>query len=100
MWRSLSQKAKNEYIELAFNLPRADQPTRRRKPKQPQQQPEPQPQPDIDYSPHIIEVPSTRTEEARPHEECPYFSIIPRGPSGIEAANASTQIVFSGLPSF
>jgi hypothetical protein len=92
MWRSLSQREKEEYMELALNVPPADRPARRRKPPQPSQ-------PHADYPPPMEEIPPIPTEEPPQPEECPQFSIIPRGSSGIEAANASTQIVFSGQPS-
>jgi hypothetical protein len=91
MWRSLSQSKKEEYMELAVNPNPADRPARRRKPPR-------RSQPHVDYPPPLEAIPLTPTEQPARPEECPQFSIVPRGSSGIQAATVSNQIVFSGQP--
>jgi hypothetical protein len=89
MWRSMSQKEKEEYMELALNVTPADRPTRRRKPPK-------NPPPPADAPPPPDEIPQTQTEEPARHENSPQFSIVPRGSSGTQAANASHQVTFPG----
>jgi hypothetical protein len=89
MWRALPPNEKEEYMDLALNVDPADRPTRRRRSPRPAADPD-------DDTPILDEAQLKPSSDAPKQDDGPRFSIIPRGFSGTQAANASHHIVFPG----
>jgi hypothetical protein len=85
MWRSLPQNEKIEYLHLAFSVTENQSPSRKRRRKS---KPKPPPEQPLPVTPPVEETTKT--------EDFPQFSIIPRGSSGTQAAEASYHVIFPG----